>query len=88
MEAVSVNQFRSKLKECVDNVVDSHDTLKVTRRNAEDFVVMSAEDWDRHQETIYVLQNKHLMKQINKVRSANSKSYKPSQEEIDAIIDI
>jgi len=88
MEAVSVNQFRSNLKECVDIVIDTHDTLKVTRRNAEDFVVMSAEDWDRHQETIYVLQNKHLMKQINKARQTDSKRYKPSQEEIDAIIDI
>ncbi len=88
MEAVSVNQFRSNLKECIDSVVDTHDILKVTRRNAEDFVVMSAEDWERHQETIYILQNKYLMKQINKARSAKSKSYKPSQEEIHAIIDI
>jgi antitoxin YefM len=87
MEAVSVNQFRSNLKECIDNVTDSHDTLKVTRRNAEDFVVMSAEDWERHQETLYVLQNKHLMKQINKARESNS-SHTPSKEELDAIIDI
>ncbi len=76
MESVSVNQFRSNLKECIDSVVGTHGILKVTRRNAEDFVVMSAQDWSRHQETIYILQNKYLMKQIDKVRSSESKGYK------------
>lgn len=84
MEAVSINYFRSNLKACIDNVIDTQDTLKVTRRNAKDFVVMGAEDWARDQETIYVLQNKHLMKQINKARLVDSKSYKssPQQTEI------
>ena len=88
MEAVSVNQFRANLKECVDSVTDKHDVLKVTRRNADDFVVVSAEDWERDQETIYVLQNKHLMKQINKARESHGKGYKPSKDEMNEIIDI
>jgi len=30
------------------------------------FVVVSAEDWEREQETLYVLQNKSLMEQIER----------------------
>ena len=88
MEAVSVNQFRAKLKECVDKVADTHDVLKVTRRNASDFVVISAADWEREQETLYVLQNKHLMKQINKARESHGKGYQPSKDELNEIIGV
>ncbi len=88
MEAISVNQFRSNLKKCVDNVTDTHDVLKVTRRNASDFIVISAEDWEREQETIYVLQNKHLMKQINTARENHGKGYQPSKDELNEIISI
>lgn len=62
--SISVNQFRENLKSCVDGVINSHVPLKVTRRHGKDFVVISAEDWEREQETLYVLQNKSLIEQI------------------------
>ena len=65
MNSISVNQFREKLKNFVETVIQEHQPLKVTRRNGEDFVVISAEDWEREQETLYVLQNQSLMKQIS-----------------------
>ena len=64
MNTVSVNQFRDKLKTFVEQVVTDHTPLKVTRRAGDDFVVMSADDWEREQETLYVLQNNTLMQQI------------------------
>lgn len=64
MEKVSVNAFRDNLKSCVEQVINTHTPLKVTRRSGEDFVVMSADDWEREQETLYVLQNGSLMRQI------------------------
>ena len=88
MDAVSVNQFRARLKEFVDRVIDTHDVLKITRRKGQDFVVISADDWERHQETLYILQNKHLMKQINKARETHKKGYQPSENELDEIINI
>ena len=57
MDTISVNKFRGNLKNAVEKVVSQHLPLKVTRRNGEDFVVISAEDWEREQETLYVLQN-------------------------------
>ncbi|MBE9221877.1 type II toxin-antitoxin system Phd/YefM family antitoxin [Cyanobacterium stanieri LEGE 03274] len=57
METVSVNQFRSNIKSFVEQAANDHVPLKVTRRSGGDFVVISAEDWEREQETLYVLQN-------------------------------
>lgn len=64
MDSVSVNRFRDNLKAFVERVVGDHEPLKVTRRAGEDFVVISAEDWEREQETLFVLQSSDLMQQI------------------------
>lgn len=87
MDTVSVNQFRDKLKAYVEQVVTNHTPLKVTRRAGEAFVVMSADDWEREQETLYILQNSSLMKQIAESMATHSKGsgYTPSSEEIDEI---
>ena len=87
MESVSVNQVRDKLKSFVEQIVANHVPLKVTRRAGEDSIVMSAEDWEREQETLYVLQNTSLMNQIvepAKIHKENA-SYQPSKEELDEI---
>ena len=73
MDSVSVNRFRDNLKAFVDRVVGNHEPIKVTRRAGEDFVVISAEDWAREQETLFVLQNSDLMRQIAKSVASRSK---------------
>ncbi|EDY86066.1 prevent-host-death protein [gamma proteobacterium HTCC5015] len=90
MDTVSVNQFRDKLKTFVEQVVTNHSPIKVTRRAGDAFVVMSAEDWEREQETLYVLQNTSLMKQIADSMATHTKEagYKPTSEEMDEITDI
>ena len=87
MDTISVNKFRDNLKRFVEQVVNRHLPLKVTRRNGEDFVVMSAEDWEREQETLYVLQNNDLMRQIAASVSTHSKKkgYAPTAGELDEI---
>lgn len=66
MDTISLNQFRNNLKNFVAQVVSNHTPIKVTRRAGEAFVVISADDWEREQETLYVLQNSSLMSQIRK----------------------
>ena len=90
MDTVSVNKFRDKLKDCVERVISQHTPLKVTRRNGEDFVVISAEDWEREQETLYVLQSSDLMKQISDSMATHvqRQGYTPTDEEIDEILSI
>lgn len=55
MDTVNVNEFRDSLKACVEKVISQHNPLKVTRQNGEDFIVISAADWEQEQETLYVL---------------------------------
>lgn len=90
INTISVNQFRDKLKTFVEQVVTNHTPLKVTRRTGEDFVVISADDWEREQETLYVLQNSSLMAQIAdsvKTHSSNQ-GYRPTSEEMNEITGI
>ena len=90
MNSISVNKFRDNLKAFVEQVFSEHEPLKVTRRNGEDFVVLSADDWEREQETLYVLQNTDLMKQIATSidTNKNNKGYKPTPGEINEILDL
>ena len=90
MESVSVNQFRDNLRHFVERVISRHDPLKVVRRNGDDFVVISVEDWEREQETLYVLQNADLMKQIEESMKTHEQraGYMPTDKEMNEIIDI
>ncbi len=90
MDSISVNRFRENLKNFVEQVVNQHMPIKVTRRSGEDFVVISADDWEREQETLYILQNNDLMKQIAESMTShkNDEGYKLASEELDEIIGI
>jgi antitoxin YefM len=87
MDSVSVNKFRDNLKRFVEQVVTGHLPLKVTRRSGEDFVVISAEDWDREQETLIILQNNDLMRQIaaSMATHTKGKGYTPTTGELNEI---
>ena len=87
MDSVSVNRFRDNLKAFVEQAVSSHTPLKVTRRSGEAFVVMSAEDWEREQETLYVLQNSSLMRQLAESAATHTQGagYIPKEGEINEI---
>src|SRR5690625_7933200 len=84
MDSVSVNRFRDNLKAFVEQAISSHTPLKVTRRTGEAFVVMSADDWEREQETLYVLQNSSLMRQLADSVATHTQGagYTPKEEEI------
>ena len=87
MDTISVNKFRDNLKSFVEQVISQHMPIKVTRRSGEDFVVVSADDWEREQETLYVLQNSDLMKQIavSMGTHLDGEGYKPTAGEVDEI---
>ena len=90
MNSISVNQFRDNLKKYVEQTVNEHEPIKVTRRAGEDFIVMSADDWERDQETLHVLQSSTLMQQIAESMNTHesNKGYKPTQEQLDEITNI
>ncbi|MGB0386428.1 MAG: 2-phosphosulfolactate phosphatase [Ardenticatenaceae bacterium] len=69
---------------------DQHTPLKVTRRKGHDFVVIGADDSEREQETLYVLQNRYLMDQItNSLQTLSTgKGYSPTQEQLNEILSV
>ncbi|MDZ7785259.1 MAG: type II toxin-antitoxin system Phd/YefM family antitoxin [Halioglobus sp.] len=90
METVSVNKFRDNLKKLVEQSVSRHEPLRVSRRSGQDFVVISAEDWEREQETLYILQSSGLMQQLAESAKTHTerKGYMPTKEQMDEITGI
>ena len=90
MNSISVNQFRDNLKSYVEQSINDHTPLRVTRRSGEDFIVQSADDWESEQETLYVLQNSSLMRQIaaSTLTHGKNSGYKPTQEQMNEIISL
>jgi len=84
---MSAHEFRSHLREAVEEVIEDHLPLRVKRRGGQDFVVVSAEDWEREQETLHVLGHRLLMEQIERSLQphAAGAGYRPSPEELDAL---
>ena len=82
---LSVNQFRANLKYHIDKTINDHEALTVSRKNGDAFVVISLEDYNREQETLYVLENNNLMKQIAKSLSTyqTKSGYIPNEDELD-----
>ncbi|MBN2824889.1 MAG: type II toxin-antitoxin system Phd/YefM family antitoxin [Campylobacterales bacterium] len=68
----------------MDESIANHKPLKVTRKNGDAFVVLWLEDYQREQETLYVLSNTSLMEQIStSLKTYNQKSgYAPSSDEL------
>ncbi len=90
MDSISVNQFRDNLKSYVEQTVSDHEPIKVTRRAGDAFIVMSADDWEREQETLHVLQSNSLMQQISESMKTHmsNKGHKPTQEQLDEITNL
>ena len=87
MLEISVNKFRANIKGFVDKAIEEHQAIRINRRSGKDFVVISAEDWEREQETLYVLKNRSLMRQLAEslLTYENNSGYKPTQEQLDSI---
>lgn len=87
MRQMAVHEFRNTLKAAVEQVIHDHEPLRVTRRAEEAFIVISEADWQREQETLYVLQNQSLMQQIaaSLETHATNQGYTPTPEELHEI---
>ena len=84
MHSVSVDTFRANLREHVEKSIADHQPLKVTVSDGTDFVVIGVEDWEREQETLYVLQSPSLMAQIARSTTTHAASagYRPPQDQL------
>ncbi len=88
MTSITFQQFTNNIQDLIKQVITQHTPLKITDKNGEEFVVVSAEDWEQQQETLFILQNNNLMAQINDSIATHNQNqgYTPNQEELNEIL--
>jgi antitoxin YefM len=73
MNAINYTDLRKNLKEYLDQVYQDHEPLIITRKNNQNIVVISIEDYNSLVETNYLLSNpsnaKRLLNSLEKARS-------------------
>ncbi len=55
MTATTITDFREKLKEYLDRVLDNHEALIISRPKKNNVVVISQEEYESLRETAYLL---------------------------------
>ena len=75
MRIISFTEARNGLKSVLDGVVNDADTTVITRRDAEDAVVMSLDYYNSLMETVHLLRSpanaEHLNRSIAQYKAGN-----------------
>jgi prevent-host-death family protein len=66
MKIISFTEARNSLKTVLDGVVDDADTAVITRRDAEDAVVMSLDYYNSLMETVHLLRSPANAEHLNR----------------------
>lgn len=79
MRVINFSEARNQFKEVLDQVVEDSDCTIITRRDAEDAVVMSLDHFNGLMETVYLLQSpgnaEHLAVSIDQYRTGRTREY-------------
>ena len=90
MQKLTASTFQSNFADSIERVISTHEPLKVTWKRGRNVVVVSADDWEQMQETLYVLQNQSLMQQIAESLRTHiaGTGYTATPEELHEIINL
>ncbi|MGC3874668.1 type II toxin-antitoxin system Phd/YefM family antitoxin [Halomonas sp. GXIMD04776] len=84
MKIVSFTEARNSLKKVLDDVANDADTTFITRRDAQDAVVMSLEHYNSLMETVHLLRSPanvaHLNKSIAQYRAGQVTQREPADD--------
>ena len=79
MRVINFSEARNQLKKVLDQVVEDSDCTIITRRDAEDTVVMSLDHFNGLMETVYLLKSPanagHLAESIDQYRKGQTREY-------------
>ena len=79
MRVINFSEARNKLKSVLDQVSDDLDCTVITRRDADDAVVMSLNHYNALMETVYLLKSpanaSHLAKSITQYRAGKIETH-------------
>lgn len=80
MRTINFSDARNNLKAVLDRVVEDADFTIITRRDAEDVVVMSLAEWNSWQETNYLLASPANARRLNEaVAQARAGNARPRE---------
>jgi antitoxin YefM len=75
MDAITYSDLRQNLKKYLDKVFQNHDPMIITRKNNENLILISVNEYNSLIETSYLLGNEanamHLRKSIAQLESGN-----------------
>ena len=78
MDAITYTDLRQNMKTYMDRVIQDHDPLIITRKNNENVVLISVDEYNSLIETNYLLSNEanveHLKKSIAQHKSGRIKT--------------
>jgi antitoxin YefM len=69
MDTINYSTFRSNLASVLDKVNDDHLPVLVTRQNGKPAVILSLEDYNSYEETIYLMASPANARRLNKAIS-------------------
>jgi len=76
MDAVTYSDLRQNLKRYLDKVFQNHDPMIITRKNNENLILISVNEYNSLIETSYLLGNeanaRHLQKSIAQLETGKS----------------
>lgn len=64
MEAVNYSELRQNLKSVLDGVCENHEAVIITRKNSDNLVILSYEDYSAIEETAYLLRSPKNAKRL------------------------
>ena len=80
---ISYSEMRQNLKSGFDKVCQDHEPILVIRKNGENVVVISEEDYRSLQETAYLCQSPHnLERLLQALNRTGGKSLKEAKDEL------
>jgi antitoxin YefM len=79
MRVINFSEARNHLKSVIDQAVNDADYTIITRRDADDAVLMSLDHFNGLMETVYLLRSpanvQHLAKSIKQYRSGKTRQH-------------
>lgn len=79
MNAINYSDLRKNFKSTMDKIVSDHEPVIVTRRNGDNVVIVSYEDYAAIEETAYLLKSpenaKRLRESIKSYEDGQGKEY-------------
>ncbi len=53
MNSITINQFKNNLQDFIKQVINKHIPIKITNQDGEDFILVSAEDWNNRKPYLF-----------------------------------